>query len=202
MSIARKFDPISVDNYLEREQSAECKHEYVAGEVYAMAGASNAHNRIASNVTGVLYSQLRGNPCDVFNSDTKVRVRAQTGIRFFYPDAMVVCKPNPADDHFQDQPVIIVEVVSQSTRRTDMGEKKESYLQFPTLDTYILFEQSSAAAIVFQRNGNGTFERTSYVGVDARIPTPSIDSEIALSEVYENIDFVAAEENDGNEAFR
>jgi len=193
MSTARKFDPVSVTNYLDGEKEASRKHEYVAGEVYAMAGASNAHNRIATNVTVLLGSQLRGNPCDVFNSDTKVRVRAQSGIRFFYPDAMVVCNSNPAEDHFQDQPVVIVEVVSQSTRRTDMGEKKESYLQIPSLDTYVLFEQSTAAAIVFHRNEDGTFDRKSYLDVDAFVPCPSIDCQLSLAEVYQGVEFTDEE---------
>ncbi len=189
MSSARKFDPIGVSDYLAGEKTANRKHEYVAGNVYAMAGASNAHNRIASNVTGLLHSQLRGNPCDVFNSDTKVRIRARTGMRFFYPDAMVVCDANPADDHFQDHPVVIIEVISQSTRRIDMGEKKESYLQIPTLDTYILLEQSSAAAIVFQRDGFGQFQRKSYVGLEANVPLNSFNGELKLSEIYESVEF-------------
>jgi Uma2 family endonuclease len=190
MSTARKFEPVSVADYLAGEKTAKRKHEYVGGEVYAIAGASNTHNRVASNVTGLLHSQLRGNPCDVFNSDTKVRVRAQTGMRFFYPDAMVVCNANPSDDHFQDNPVLIVEVVSQSTRRIDMGEKRESYLQIPSLDTYIILEQSTLAAIVFQRNENGEFHRQSYTDGNDTVPLPTINCKLNLSEVYENVEFV------------
>ena len=112
MITVEKFDPVSVADYLKGEQTAKRKHEYIGGNVYAMAGASNVHNRIATNVTVAFGSQFRDSPCEIFNSDTKVRVRAQNGMRFFYPDAMVVCKPNPSDDHFQDEPVVIVEVAS------------------------------------------------------------------------------------------
>ena len=94
MITVEKFDPVSVADYLKGEQTAKRKHEYIGGNVYAMAGASNVHNRIATNVTVAFGSQFRDSPCEIFNSDTKVRVRAQNGMRFFYPDAMVVCKPN------------------------------------------------------------------------------------------------------------
>ena len=118
MSSAHHFQSVPVDDYLDGERLVNRKHEYVEGFVYAMAGASNAHNRIATNATGSLYSQLRGKDCQVFNSDTKIRIRFSQGTRFYYPDASVVCLPNASDESFQDAPVIILEVISASTRRT------------------------------------------------------------------------------------
>ena len=107
MSKGPRFQPISVRDYLEGELASRRKHEFVEGVAYAMAGGTNAHNRIATNVTGVLHGQLRGKSCQEFNSDTKIRIQSPRGTRFYYPDASVVCQPNPASDTFHDAPVVI-----------------------------------------------------------------------------------------------
>jgi Uma2 family endonuclease len=119
VSTAEKWDMVSEADYLAGELVAEERHEYIAGVVYAMAGASNRHNEIAGNVFGALFSRLRGLPCKPWNPDTKVRVLMATGTRYYYPDAMVVCDSNRDSESFQDRPAVIVEVLSESTRRTD-----------------------------------------------------------------------------------
>src|SRR6266446_5366653 len=118
---------ISAEEYLAGEELAPQKHEYLAGIVYAMAGATNAHNTIAVNLLVALGSQLRGHTCRPFNSDTKVRIRLADQTRFYYPDAQVVCHPNPPGDHFHDEPVIVFEIASESTRRIDEVEKRAAY---------------------------------------------------------------------------
>src|SRR3954470_15700773 len=107
MSTARKLNLVSVEDYLAAEGISPVKHEYLGGVVYAMAGAGNAHNLIATNALGALYARLRGRPCRPFNSDTKIRIRLPTQVRFYYPDVSVVCKPNPQTDSFQDDPVVL-----------------------------------------------------------------------------------------------
>src|SRR5439155_618350 len=104
------------------------KHEYLGGVVYAMAGARNAHNLIATNALVALGARLRGKGCRPFNSDTKVRVRLPTQVRFYYPAVSVVCRPNPLTDSFQDEPAVLVEILSRKTHRIDMVEKKDAYL--------------------------------------------------------------------------
>jgi len=99
---------VSVADYLAGEAAATVRHEYVGGMIYAMAGAKNVHNRIASNCLIALGAALRGKPCDAFNSDTKVRLQSATQTRFYYPDASVVCAPNPPADTFQDRPAVLV----------------------------------------------------------------------------------------------
>lgn len=188
MSSAPHYEQISVADYLAGEQDAKRRHEYVEGGVYAMVGATNAHNRIATNATGALHSQLRGKPCEVFNSDTKIRVRLSRGTRFYYPDLSVVCRTNPASDTFQDSPAVIIEVISESTRRTDEHEKREAYLSIDTLCVYVLVEQSSAAAAVYRRLDSG-FARETYLGTDAVIPLPEIECELSLADLYENVEF-------------
>ncbi len=110
-------------SYLADELRSPARREYVGGLAYSMAGASNAHNQIATNILVALGGQLRGRPCRAFNYDTKVRVRLPFEQRFYYPDALVTCRPNPPTDAHQDEPVVLVEVVSPQTRRIDEGEK-------------------------------------------------------------------------------
>jgi len=189
MTAAEKWEIISVEAYLAAEEQAESRHEYVAGVVYAMAGARIRHNRIAGNVFASLHSKLRGNPCDAFNSDTKVRIQSQIGTRFYYPDAMVVCESNPEDFVFQDAPVIIVEVLSESTRRTDEGEKKDAYITIPSLRTYLLFDTDGPAAQLWQRDANGHWHRSLLDGVEASADLPEIDGTLSLADAYEGVDW-------------
>ena len=142
-----------------------------------------------------LGQQLRGKRCQVFNSDTKIRVRQTRGTRFYYPDLSVVCRVNPAGDTFQDEPVVIVEVISESTRRTDEYEKRESYLSINAVRVYIRVEQSSAAAIVDRRIDSG-FEREVYVGQNTAIPLPEIECELLLADLYENVEFPPLESDE------
>jgi Uma2 family endonuclease len=94
MTAAKQIELVSVEDYLERELASDVKHEYWGGYVYAMAGAKTAHNRVAGNFLGSLHRRLRGQPCEPFNSDMKVRIKFPTHTRFYYPDGMVVCEPN------------------------------------------------------------------------------------------------------------
>ncbi len=188
MSTAPLYQAISVRDYLRVEETARRKHEYVEGAVYAMVGATNVHNRVATNATGVLHSQLRGKRCEVFNSDTKVRVRLPRGTRFYYPDVSVVCQPNPPGDTFHDAPAVIVEVISPSTRRTDENEKREAYLSIDALSAYILVETSDVAALVYRRGDSG-FQRETYFGLDAVIPLPEVGCELRLADLYDKVEF-------------
>jgi Uma2 family endonuclease len=179
---------ISVEDYLAGELVSPVKHEYLGGVVYAMAGARNAHNRISTNCLGILHARLRGKRCRPFNSDTKVRVRLPNQVRFYYPDLPVICRPNPEDDSFQDQPVVILEILSKSTRRIDQGEKKDAYLTIPSLSVYALVEQETPTVVVFRRTPQG-FVREDYQGLDAVIPLPEIETELPLAEIYETVEF-------------
>jgi len=125
----------------------------------------------------------------VFNSDTKVRVRLARGTRFYYPDAMVVCQLNPGTDTFQDAPLVIVEVLSESTRRTDENEKRDAYLSINSLRVYVRVEQSTALVSVDRRTDDG-FGREYYQGLDAIIPIPEIECELHVGELYESVEFV------------
>lgn len=188
MSTVPTPQAISVEEYLAGELLSEVKHEYIAGVVHAMAGGSNSHNMIASNVQGELRDRLKDSPCREFNSDTKVRIQTQRGTIFYYPDVQVVCRPNPQTDTFQDAPVIIVEVLTDSTRRVDTIEKKDLYCSIPSLTTYIMIEQDTPQAIVLTRTETG-FQQQVYAGLDATINIAHPAIQLSLKEVYRDIEF-------------
>ncbi len=195
MTAAAKLQLVSVEDYLAAELVSQVKHEYLDGYVYAMAGARNLHNLIAGNVFAALHFRLRGQGCRPCNSDTKIRVKLPTHVRLYYPDVSVVCEPNPPNDSFQDCPALIVEILSKGTRRIDQGEKKDAYFAIPTLQAYVLFEQSSPAAIVYRRTDQG-FVPESHQGLNAIISLEEIGTDLPLAEVYEDVQFAAEPDED------
>lgn len=114
-------------------------------------------------------------------------------MRFYYPDASVICRPNPPTDSFQDQPTVIVEVLSRTTRRIDDGEKKDAYLTIPTLAAYMLVEQDAAVITVYRRGEQG-FIREVYEGRSAVIPLNEIGTNLPLEDVYGGVEFSAEPE--------
>src|SRR6266849_615354 len=195
MSTAEKLNLVSVEDYLAGELISPVKHEYLGGVVYAMAGARNAHNMIATNTLSALGSRLRGRRCRPFNSDTKIRVRLPAHVRFYYPDVPVTCRPNPQTASFQDEPAALFEVLSRRTRRIDEGEKKDAYLTIPSLSVYVLIEQDAAAVVAYRRTDAG-FVREVYEGLDAVIPLGEIGIELPLAEIYETVEFAPEPEED------
>ena len=187
MTAAKQIELISVDDYLASELNSDIRHEYLGGFVYAMAGARNVHNRVATNWLLAVGRRLSGKPCEPFNSDTKVRIRFPTHTRFYYPDGMVVCEPNPADDTFQDRPVVIAEVLSDATRRIDEGEKREAYLTIPSLMAYLIIETDFPRVVVHRRTENG-FVAEVYESIEAVIPLDAIEAELPLAELYERVE--------------
>ena len=187
MNAAESMELVPVEEYLAAELTSPQKHEYLGGGVYALCGARNAHNQIATNALIALGSQLRGQRCRAFNSDTKIRIRLPHHLRFYYPDLSVVCRPNPLDESFQDEPVVLVEVLSRSTRRLDEGEKKEAYLAIPSLCVLLLVEQERSSVQVFRRTDQG-FVREVFHGMQSVVPLPEVGAELALADLYEGLD--------------
>jgi Uma2 family endonuclease len=177
---------VTPDEYLRGELASTIKHEYVGGVVYAMAGARNQHNEVAGNVFAALHARLRGKPCRPFNSDTKVRIRLPNETPFHYPDAQVTCQRNAPNETFQDHPSVVIEVLSDGTRRVDEGEKREAYLSLPSVDAYLLIESDSALVVAFRRTDAG-FVREVHAGLDGVVSLPTIGIELALAEVYEGV---------------
>ncbi len=176
---------ISENDYLEGELISEVKHEYIDGIVYAMAGAGTKHNLISKNILYGLENSLRekNSPCDVFSSDMKVKVSKITD-SFFYPDVMVVCDTGNDDDYYKTSPVIIVEVLSKSTRRNDFTIKMMSYFNIPGLEEYVLIEQDICQVQVYSKSKN--WQSASYfLGDD--ITFNSINTTLSVEDIYYHV---------------
>ncbi len=148
MTTAEKDELISVEDYLTDELARDIKHELIDGVIYAMAGASANHERISGNIAAEFRSHLKRTPCESFSSDMKVKV----GSRFFYPDVLVDCSFDESQPYYTESPVIIVEVLSKSTRRMDETTKLMSYINIPSLQEYVLIEQDFVDIEVVRRS--------------------------------------------------
>jgi Uma2 family endonuclease len=172
--------------YLALEAKSEGKHEYVNGEIFAMAGGTPEHGRLAVNVSGELRSALRGRPCAVFNSDVRVRVLA-TG-RATYPDVSVACgrlERDPEDENTIINPVVIVEVLSDSTEAQDRGDKFAHYRRIPSLHEYVLVSQHERRVDFYSRNDDGTWT-LHEAGAHGVVRLGSIGCEISVDAIYDD----------------
>lgn len=192
MTAVLQLLPVSIDDYLAGEEVSEVKHEYLGGAIHAMAGGTNDHSAISSNAVISLGSALRGKSCRALSSDTKIRIEFPDHTRFYYPDAQVVCEPNSGTDHFQDRPAVIIEVLSESTRRTDLGEKRDAYLSIPSLKVLILAESTRPYVLIYRRRSSGGFAPEDYSGTQAVIPLPEIGTALPLADLYDRIEFPAS----------
>ncbi len=154
-----------------------------------MGEFSNLHNTIAVNSLVFLHSQFRGKAFQAFNSSTKVRIEFPDYTRFYYPDAMVVCQSNPLTDQFQDQPVLVIEVLSDSTRRADLSEKRDAYLMLPSLKVLLFVGPEMPSVTLHRRKSGGGFAIEHHGGLDALIPLPEIDASLALADLYDRVEF-------------
>lgn len=186
-AIPRKTSLISPEEYLAGELVSQVKHEYLGGMVHAMSGARVGHNEIVFNILMALGNRLRGQKCKPFTSDMKLQVIMPSGqLRYYYPDIQVVCEQNSSRDTFLERPVVIVEVLSPSTRRTDEHEKLEAYITIPSLQTYLLVDSNERQMTIYQRSKKG-FERTELNLESDNVLLPSLGLEVPLAEIYENI---------------
>lgn len=172
---------ISEAEYLEGEHYTDVKHEYVDGEVYAMSGASANHNRIAGNLFTAFNIYLKNQPCQPYTSDMKVKVDS----KYFYPDVLVDCSNLSGDSYFTQSPILIVEVLSKSTRQIDEKLKREVYLQIETLQEYILIEQDFVDVEVVRRS-NGWRSEHYYLGEE--ISFASIGVTVSVEDIYSRVD--------------
>jgi Uma2 family endonuclease len=121
-------------------------------------------------------------------------LRLQNETRFYYPDVSVVCKSNSSDDAFQDEPVVIIEVLSKRTRRIDEGERKDAYMSIPSLCLYIMVEQVEPAVVTWRRTVNG-FVREDIKGMDGVISLGEVNTSLQLQDLYDGVEFVLEEDD-------
>lgn len=176
---------LSPEEYLALERGAEHKSEYVDGEAVAMAGASYTHNLIVANVVGALWGRLRGTPCSVVPSDLKV----QATTRLYYPDVTVICGEPRFHDDDQDvllNPTLIVEVLSESTKNFDRGEKFMRYRMVESLRDYVLVAQDEIHVEHFRRQDE-LWILAETRDLQIHLDLGSIDCELPLAEIYDRV---------------
>ncbi len=185
MATIIKDRPFTPEEYLERERLAETRSEYLDGRIYAMSGASIAHNQITLNVASSLLGQVKRGPCRVYSND--MRVQIGVGRQFVYPDVVVVCGNRQVRDSVMDtllNPTVVIEVLSPSTERFDKGWKAEAYRSLPSLQEYILIAQDRVHVERYLRDGESwTFDE--FSSIDAVLQLPSVDCVVALRDVYD-----------------
>lgn len=181
MNLKYQLDHLPIQDYLEGELISTIKHEYINGQVYAMAGASSSHNRIVANVLGELRFALKGMPCEPFASDMKVRVADD----FFYPDVLVDCHHKGNDYGVTDSPLIIVEVLSKATRKIDHTLKRKAYQSLESLQEYVLIAQDIVQIEICRRHAHW---QSQHYFIGDEVYFEAIDLSLPVATIYERVD--------------
>lgn len=172
--------------YLAWEAEQSTKHEYHDGEVFAMAGASDAHVTVAGNVYMALRNHLRGSPCSVFISDMKLRVEEDNA--FFYPDVFVTCaESDRGQSHSKSAPVLVVEVLSPATSAYDRGAKFAAYRKLPTLREYALLDPERLSLDLFRREGDSKRWVLHPIEAGGHVEWASVGLQVPLEALYEDV---------------
>ncbi|MFT4094748.1 MAG: Uma2 family endonuclease [Niabella sp.] len=176
----------TVPEYLEMEKDAVTKHEFYQGEIFAMAGASTRHVIIATNLIIQIGLKLKGKPCRPYGSDMRIHIPENT--LFTYPDISIICGDvisSPEDEDTAVQPVVLIEILSPSTKNYDRGQKFKLYRDIPSLKEYILIDSESINIEVFRLNANRHWELEEYTIADDVLAIDAVSITIPLQEIYE-----------------
>ena len=182
---------LTPEDYLALERSADFKSEYFNGEIFAMTGASESHNLVVINTIRELSTQLKKRPCKVYANDMRVKVDP-TGL-YTYPDVVVTCGKAQFDDTHLDtllNPVLIVEVLSDSTEAYDRGRKFEHYRKLDSLVEYVLIAQNRPHIESYRRQADQQWLLREYSELDGTLRLLSIDCDLALAEVYDKVELL------------
>jgi Uma2 family endonuclease len=181
--MARSDSPIrtglSFEDYLVFEKTSSVKHEFIDGQLFMMAGASERHNRLAFLLAMQLETVTQEQPCQVSLLDLLVRTPNNLA---YYPDVFVVCDPSDDETHVKRKPCLIIEILSDSTEVIDRGEKLGNYTQISTLQAYILLSQTEPKLEIYQRNLHGWNYNLYKMG--DTILLPCIDFKLELESLY------------------
>ncbi len=184
MELATAF--ISVSNYLDGEQTSPIRHEYVGGQIFAMSGGSEEHNRIAGNIYASLLARLRGSGCKTFIADMKVKIAAKNTDIFYYPDAMVTCDRQDTEKFYKTHPCLIVEVLSPSTENLDRREKRLNYQSLPSLQEYVLVSQERMQVEVYRPDKAGNWSGE-VLSTRDRVELKSVGLSLSMADIYDEV---------------
>ena len=196
-----KDNYISPEDYLTSEREAFEKHEFINGEIVAMAGASENHNVIASNLFGELFMQLKNTKCRAFASDMRVKAVKAKKSNYFYPDIVVTCGERKFEDGKRDvllNPQVIIEVLSKSTRLKDRNEKLASYFAQESVTDYVLVEQDTMHVEHYSRIDRENWNMRLLSESSHDLVLDSINCRISLTDVYNEIKFEAVSDKRKN----
>lgn len=175
---------VSVEDYLDRERDGETRHEYGAGEIYAMAGASDRHGLLAMALASAMFPFARQKRCQLFMADMKVRIDDQNDSYFYYPDLLLSCDPNDRESaYYRRRPCLLVEIVSPSSFRIDRREKHFAYRTLPSLREYLLVHQDAQEIEIF-RYPEGTHTRYTT----GRFRLDCLDITLSVEDIYADLE--------------
>lgn len=180
------------EEYLAFEEHSSEKHEYYGGRIVALAGGNQAHAIICSNLNALLHSQLRKRACMVYTSDMKVR--AERPRTYMYPDVSVVCGESRFEDPTRRvllNPMVIIEVLSESTEKHDRGKKFQYYRSISSVAEYILVAQDTYHIDHYRRQSENLWVLSSIDGMDGYLDILTIGCRLSLAEIYEKVSFEA-----------
>ena len=174
---------MTVAEFLSFEETSPAKHEYVAGEVFAMSGVTTRHNLINFNIARLLHAVARKHGCRVFIAEVMLRAADD---RFYYPDAIVACGRASEVERIVTDPTVVVEVTSLTTRATDRREKLDAYRRMPTLWSYVIVEQRRRHVLVYTRGDGGDWSRDELTGA-GDVAIPCLEARFTLDEIYDDV---------------
>jgi Uma2 family endonuclease len=178
----------TVEEYLELERQSDVRHEYVDGELLAMAGEKRLHHKIARNIARALDEATDARGCEVALEAIKLRTK---GTKFRYPDVIVSCEPGN-DPYFLENPCFIAEVLSESTANVDTNDKLEEYTRLPSLERYALVDQNLRRVILYRRTEPGWVLE---ILEDGSFDVPCLGASVSVDQVYAGVNFESAEAN-------
>ena len=178
---------MTLEQYWAFEAASSQRHEFLNGALYAMSGASVAHNQITLRLAQALSRRLHGGPCQVFLSDLKLRLELGEDQIIYYPDVMVACQPQHWGHDFIADPRLVAEVLSPSTRHIDQREKSLSYQRSASIEEYLILSQRECCALVHRREQHWAAQRLD--GADAALELHSLGVSLRLGEIYDGVRF-------------
>lgn len=181
---------VSPQQYLEEERRSDVKHEYHRGDVFAMSGASPAHNDIAYNINRLVASFLHGKGCKLYGSDFRIYIPEH--ILFVYPDFSIVCGNKETSEIYTDNltnPSVLIKILSRSTKDYDRGTKFDFYRSIKTLKEYIIIDSTSICVEIFLRQGNNSWSLIEFKKLSDSFTISSINLTLQLNDIYDDVSF-------------
>ncbi len=181
---------LTPDAYLQLEEESDIKHEYVDGQVYAMAGTTDTHNTIALNLALLIRNHLRGSDCRVYFADVKARIEKRN--RFYYPDIILTCDPKDRETPtYKSFAKLLIEVLSDFTEAFDRGDKFNDYQTLDSLEEYVLVNSKHRRVETFRRNDQGLWVLQTYTPDNQTFELQSINLTAPFADLYENVELAA-----------